>query len=91
MRVPFVDLSTYAIPDGVSDEDVLMMADILPTGYEVGVLNGARAARRRRRRGRGRAVGLSAITGARLFSPVTIIAVDLADSRLTRRNCSVPT
>jgi len=36
VRVPFADLSTYPIPDGVSDEAVLMLADILPTGYEVG-------------------------------------------------------
>ena len=52
VRVPFADTSTYRIPDGVSDEDVLMLADILPTGYEVGVLNGRRAPRRRRRRRR---------------------------------------
>src|SRR5215204_6810542 len=35
VRVPFADNSTYRIPDGVADEDVLMLADILPTGYEV--------------------------------------------------------
>ena len=54
VRVPFADLSTYPIPAGVSDEAVLMLADILPTGYEVGVLNGhvqpGRCRRRRRRR-----------------------------------------
>ena len=40
VRVPFADNSTYPIPPGVGDEEVLMLADILPTGYEVGVLNG---------------------------------------------------
>ena len=40
VRVPFADTSTYPLPAGVSDEDILMLADILPTGYEVGVLNG---------------------------------------------------
>ena len=40
VRVPFADTSTYPVPDGVTDEDILMLADILPTGYEVGVLNG---------------------------------------------------
>ncbi|MGH8927407.1 MAG: alcohol dehydrogenase catalytic domain-containing protein, partial [Acidimicrobiia bacterium] len=40
VRVPFADTSTYRVPASVSDEDVLMLADILPTGYEVGVLNG---------------------------------------------------
>src|SRR5690242_6778448 len=40
VRVPFADTSTYAVPEGVTDEEVLMLADIGPTGYEVGVLNG---------------------------------------------------
>ena len=40
VRVPFADTCTYVVPDGVSDEEILMLADILPTGYEVGVLNG---------------------------------------------------
>jgi len=40
VRVPFADTSTHPVPDGVTDEQLLMMADILPTGYEVGVLNG---------------------------------------------------
>ena len=59
-----------------------MLADILPTGYEVGVLNG------RVRPGDVVAVvgagpiGLAAIMGARLFSPSHIVAIDLADSRL---------
>ncbi|MCU1352231.1 MAG: alcohol dehydrogenase [Acidimicrobiales bacterium] len=82
VRVPFADTSTYPIPDGVSDEDVLMLADIGPTGYEVGVLNG------RVQPGDVVAVvgagpiGLSAIMGAQLFSPSHIVAIDLADSRL---------
>jgi alcohol dehydrogenase len=37
VRVPFADTSTYQVPEGVSDEEMLMLADILPTGYEVGV------------------------------------------------------
>jgi alcohol dehydrogenase len=40
VRVPFADTSTYPVPDRASDEKILMLADILPTGYEVGVLNG---------------------------------------------------
>src|SRR6202165_5073517 len=80
--VPFADTSTYPAPDGVSDEALLMLADILPTGYEVGVLNG------RVQPGDVVAVvgagpvGLSAIMGSRLYSPSHIVAIDLADSRL---------
>jgi alcohol dehydrogenase len=39
-RVPFADNSLYQVPEGLSDEQVLFIADILPTGFEVGVLNG---------------------------------------------------
>jgi alcohol dehydrogenase len=82
VRVPFADNSTYPMPDGVSDEDMLMLADILPTAYEVGVLNG--------RVGPGDVVavvgagpiGLSAISGARLFSPSLVVAIDMASARL---------
>jgi alcohol dehydrogenase len=36
VRLPFADRSTYRVPQGVSDEELVMLADILPTGYEVG-------------------------------------------------------
>src|SRR6476619_4558655 len=39
-RVPFADTSVYKVPDELTDEQVLFLADILPTAYEVGVLNG---------------------------------------------------
>ncbi|MCU1399890.1 MAG: alcohol dehydrogenase [Acidimicrobiales bacterium] len=82
VRVPFADLSTYPIPSGVSDEAVLMLADILPTGYEVGVLNGhVRPGDVVAVVGAG-PIGLSAIIGSRLYSPTTVISIDLADSRL---------
>jgi alcohol dehydrogenase len=82
VRVPFADLSTYPIPAGVDDEAVLMLADILPTGYEVGVLNGhVQPGDVVAVVGAG-PIGLSAIIGSRLYSPTTVIAIDLADSRL---------
>lgn len=82
VRVPFADTSTYAVPLGVSDEAVLMLADIGPTGYEVGVLNGGvRPGDVVAVVGAG-PIGLSAIMGARLFSPSHIVAIDLADARL---------
>jgi len=82
VRVPFADTSTYQVPDGVADEEILMLADILPTGYEVGVLNGGvRPGDVVAVVGSG-PIGLSAIMGARLFTPGHVIAIDLADSRL---------
>jgi alcohol dehydrogenase len=82
VRVPFADTSTYLVPEGVSDEEVLMLADILPTGYEVGVLNGAvRPGDTVAVVGSG-PIGLAANMGAKLFSPAHVVAIDLADSRL---------
>jgi alcohol dehydrogenase len=82
VRVPFADTSTYPAPDGVPDENLLMMADILPTGYEVGVLNGqVRPGDVVAVVGAG-PIGLSAIMGARLFSPSHVVAIDKADTRL---------
>ncbi len=82
VRVPFADTSTYRLPAGTSDEEILMLADILPTGYEVGVLNGhVQPGDTVAVVGTG-PIGLSAITGARMFSPSHVIAIDLADARL---------
>jgi alcohol dehydrogenase len=82
VRVPFADTSTYTVPDGVSDDEVLMLADILPTGYEVGVLNGAVSPGSVVAVVGAGPIGLAAIMGAKLFSPAHIVAIDLADSRL---------
>lgn len=82
VRVPFADTSTYQVPTGVADEQILMLADILPTGYEVGVLNGTvRPGDVVAVVGAG-PIGLAAIMGAQLLSPSHIVAIDLADSRL---------
>ena len=82
VRVPFADTSTYAVPTGVTDEEVLMLADIIPTGYEVGVLNGVVSPGDVVAVVGAGPIGLAAIMGAKLFSPAHVIAIDLADSRL---------
>jgi alcohol dehydrogenase len=82
VRVPFADTSTYKVPPGSSDEEILMLADILPTAYEVGVLNGhVQPGDTVAVVGAG-PIGLSAIVGALLYSPSHVIAIDLADARL---------
>jgi len=82
VRVPFADTSTYPVPAGLADEQILMAADILPTGYEVGVLNGTVQPGDVVAVVGAGPVGLAAIMGARLFSPSHIVAIDVADSRL---------
>jgi alcohol dehydrogenase len=81
-RVPFADNSVHQVPEGLTDEQVLFLADILPTSYEVGVLNGAvRPGDVVAIVGSG-PIGLAAILTARLFTPGQIIAIDLDDGRL---------
>lgn len=82
VQVPYADTSTYRIPGGACDEEILMLADILPTGYEVGVLaGGVRPGDVVAVVGAG-PIGLSAIACARLFSPSHVVAIDLSDERL---------
>ncbi|HKD89636.1 MAG TPA: zinc-dependent alcohol dehydrogenase family protein [Streptosporangiaceae bacterium] len=82
VRVPFADTSTYRLPASVTDEQALMLADILPTGYEVGVLKaGVSPGDVVAVVGSG-PVGLAAVMTARLFSPSHIVAIDIADRRL---------
>jgi alcohol dehydrogenase len=82
VRVPFADTSTYPAPPGMPDEELLMLADILPTGYEVGVLNGQIEPGDVVAVVGAGPIGLSAIMGSRLFSPSHIVAIDKADTRL---------
>src|SRR5687767_4662168 len=82
VRVPFADTSTHRAPAGVADEELLMLADILPTGYEVGVLNGNVAPGDVVAVVGAGPIGLSAIMGSRLFNPSHVVAIDLADARL---------
>jgi alcohol dehydrogenase len=81
-RVPFADTSVYKVPSGLEDEQVLFLADILPTAYEVGVLGG--------NVGPGDTVvivgagpiGLAAVMTAKLFTPGQIVVTDLSPARL---------
>ncbi|WP_402465094.1 zinc-dependent alcohol dehydrogenase family protein [Isoptericola aurantiacus] len=81
VRVPFAETSTHLLDGAVPDEQALMLADILPTAYEVGVLAG------RVRPGCSVVVvgagpiGLAAVLTARLFSPAVLAVVDLASNR----------
>jgi alcohol dehydrogenase len=83
-RVPFADTSLYKVPDALSDEQVLFVADILPTAYEVGVLNG------RVEPGDTVAVvgagpiGLATVMTSKLHTPGRIVAIDLDDGRLEK-------
>ncbi|MBA5224722.1 MULTISPECIES: zinc-dependent alcohol dehydrogenase family protein [Streptomyces] len=82
VRVPYADLSVHPLPGTFPDQDAVLLADILPTAYEVGVLNGGvRPGDTVVVVGAG-PVGLAAVATARLFSPERVIAVDVAAARL---------
>jgi alcohol dehydrogenase len=81
-RVPFAETSVHLVPEGVSDEQVLFLADILPTGYEIGVQNGGvKPGDTIAVVGAG-PVGLAAMMTAEIAGASRIIAVDMAPSRL---------
>jgi alcohol dehydrogenase len=80
-RIPFADTSTYVLPDDVTSEQAVMLADILPTSYEVGVLAGrVRPGDTVVIVGAG-PIGLAAIITARLFTPAQTVVFDPADAR----------
>jgi len=80
-RVPFADLSLHPLPQGVTDEAAVLLADILPTSYEVGVLNGrVRPGDTVVIVGAG-PIGLAAVMTAKLYSPGCIVVIDPAEPR----------
>jgi alcohol dehydrogenase len=83
-RVPFADTSVYRVPEALTDEQVLFLADILPTALEVGVLNGGVQPGDTVAIVGAGPIGLATILTARLYTPARIIAIDLADARLAQ-------
>jgi alcohol dehydrogenase len=81
-RVPFADNSVYKLPEHITDEQALFLSDILPTAYEVGVLNGKVTPGDVVAIVGAGPVGLAAVLTAQLYTPGRIVAIDLADSRL---------
>ncbi len=82
VRVPFADNSVYKLPEHVPDEAAVMLSDILPTGFEIGVrYGGVKPGDVVAVVGAG-PVGLAAIMTAGLYGAARIIALDLDENRL---------
>src|ERR1700691_2636927 len=82
VRIPYADTSLYRIPDGADEEALVMLSDILPTGFECGVLNGkVQPGSSVAIVGAG-PIGLAALLTAQFYSPAEIIMIDLDDNRL---------
>src|SRR5450756_1166218 len=82
VRIPYADTSLYPIPDGADEEALVMLSDILPTGFECGVLNGKAAPGNVVAIVGAGPIGLAALLTAQFYSPAEIIMIDLDDNRL---------
>ncbi len=82
VRIPHADTSLYPIPEGADEEALVMLSDILPTGFECGVLNGkVQPGSTVAIVGSG-PIGLAALLTTQFYSPAEIIMVDLDGNRL---------
>lgn len=82
VRIPYANTSLHPAPKGLDDAAAAMLSDILPTGYECGVLNGEIAPGDVVAIVGAGPIGLSALLTAQFYSPAEIIVIDVDDSRL---------
>lgn len=82
VRIPFADTSLYHVPKGADEDELVMLSDILPTGFECGVLKGqVKPGDTVAIIGAG-PVGLAVLLTAQFYPPAEIILIDLDDNRL---------
>jgi alcohol dehydrogenase len=82
VRIPHADMSLYHFPTDGDEEALVMLSDILPTGFECGVLNGqVRPGDTVAIVGAG-PIGLAVLLTAQFYSPAAILMIDLDDNRL---------
>ena len=82
VRIPYAETSLYPIPAGADEEALVMLSDILPTGFECGVLNGKVEPGSAVAIVGAGPIGLGALLTAQFYSPSQIIMIDLDDNRL---------
>jgi len=82
VRIPFADHSLYPIPPDTEEEALVMLSDILPTGFECGVLSGRVKPGDTVAIVGGGPIGLATLLTAKFYSPADIIVVDVDDNRL---------
>jgi alcohol dehydrogenase len=83
VRTPHADTSLYPVPEGVAEDALVMLSDILPTGFECGVLSGKVAPGSTVAIVGSGPIGLAALLTAQFYSPALIVVVDIDDNRLS--------
>jgi len=82
VRIPHADNSLYAVPKGIDEEALVMLSDILPTGHEIGVINGCvKPGDTIAIVGAG-PIGMAALLTAQFYAPAKIYMIDLDSNRL---------
>lgn len=82
VNIPHADNSLYLIPEGADEEALVMLSDILPTGHEIGVINGnVKPGDTIAIVGAG-PVGMGVLLTALFYSPAKIYMIDLDENRL---------
>jgi alcohol dehydrogenase len=82
VRIPHADTSLYPVPAGTDEEALVMLSDILPTGFECGVLNGKVAPGSSVAIVGAGPIGLATLLTAQFYSPSQIIMIDIDANRL---------
>ena len=82
VRIPLADTSLYPIPKDADEEALVMLSDILPTGFECGVLSGKVDVGATVAIVGSGPIGLAALLTAQFYSPAEIIMIDIDDNRL---------
>lgn len=82
VRIPHADTSLYRAPQGVQEDALVMLSDILPTGFECGVLNGQVEPGSTIAIVGSGPIGIAALLTAQFYSPAAIVMIDLDDNRL---------
>jgi alcohol dehydrogenase len=82
VRIPHADTSLYRVPRGLDLETAVLVSDILPTAYECGILNGHVSPGDTVAIVGAGPIGLAALLTAQLYSPATVLMVDIDDNRL---------
>ncbi len=82
VRIPHADTSLYRIPADADEEALVLLSDILPTGFECGVLNGKIQPGSTVAIVGAGPIGLATLLTAQFFSPSRIVMIDVDDNRL---------